>query len=113
MPRSSTSIRPFFTIRRNLWKGSYVCKALPQVVTKCELPKKFHYYARHLILNRICPRDVCPKLLADSSNCVFSCGSLTSAAVSVHYISDAATNFVIGFLLKRFGAKPVLTLGFY
>ncbi|WP_206125374.1 lipoteichoic acid biosynthesis MFS flippase LtaA [Staphylococcus debuckii] len=37
---------------------------------------------------------------------------LTSAAVSVHYISDAATNFVIGFLLKRFGAKPVLTLGF-
>lgn len=37
---------------------------------------------------------------------------VTSAAVSIHYISDAATNFVIGFLLKRFGAKPVLTLGF-
>ncbi|ERS93053.1 MFS transporter [Staphylococcus simulans UMC-CNS-990] len=37
---------------------------------------------------------------------------VTSAAVSIHYISDAATNFVVGFLLKRFGAKPVLTLGF-
>lgn len=37
---------------------------------------------------------------------------VTSAAVSIHYISDAAMNFVVGFLLKRFGVKPVLTLGF-
>ncbi|WP_053021515.1 lipoteichoic acid biosynthesis MFS flippase LtaA [Staphylococcus haemolyticus] len=38
--------------------------------------------------------------------------ALTSAALSIHFISDAATNFVIGFLLKKFGTKLVLTLGF-
>ncbi|WP_191962481.1 lipoteichoic acid biosynthesis MFS flippase LtaA [Staphylococcus auricularis] len=38
--------------------------------------------------------------------------SVTSVAISLHFISDAATNFVIGFLLKRLGAKLVLTLGF-
>ncbi len=37
---------------------------------------------------------------------------VTSAALSIHFISDAATNFVIGFLLKKFGTKIVLTLGF-
>lgn len=38
--------------------------------------------------------------------------AVTSAALSIHFISDAATNFVIGFLLKKFGTKIVLTLGF-
>ena len=38
---------------------------------------------------------------------------ITSTAISIHFIADAATNFVIGFLLKRLGAKLVLTLGFY
>ncbi|UCH99390.1 MFS transporter [Staphylococcus haemolyticus] len=38
--------------------------------------------------------------------------AVTSAALSIHFISDAATNFVIGFLLKKFGTKLVLTLGF-
>ncbi|WP_182739084.1 lipoteichoic acid biosynthesis MFS flippase LtaA [Staphylococcus borealis] len=38
--------------------------------------------------------------------------AVTSAAFSIHFISDAATNFVIGFLLKKFGTKLVLTLGF-
>ncbi|KYH14934.1 lipoteichoic acid biosynthesis MFS flippase LtaA [Staphylococcus kloosii] len=37
---------------------------------------------------------------------------ITSTAISIHFISDAATNFVIGFLLKRFGSKIVLTSGF-
>lgn len=37
---------------------------------------------------------------------------VTSVALSIHFISDAATNFVIGFLLKKFGTKLVLTLGF-
>src|SRR5699024_6571457 len=37
---------------------------------------------------------------------------VTSIAISVHFIADATTNFVIGFLLKRLGAKLVLTLGF-
>lgn len=37
---------------------------------------------------------------------------ITSTAISIHFIADAATNFVIGFLLKRLGAKLVLTLGF-
>jgi len=37
---------------------------------------------------------------------------VTSAALSIHFISDAATNFVIGFLLKKFGTKIVLNLGF-
>lgn len=37
---------------------------------------------------------------------------ITSLAVSVHFISDAVTNFVIGFILKRLGTKVVLTLGF-
>ncbi|OHR83557.1 MFS transporter [Staphylococcus sp. HMSC34C02] len=38
--------------------------------------------------------------------------AVTSAALSIHFISDAATNFVIGFLLKKIGTKLVLTLGF-
>lgn len=38
--------------------------------------------------------------------------AVTSAALSIHFISDASTNFVIGFLLKKFGTKLVLTLGF-
>lgn len=38
--------------------------------------------------------------------------AVTSAALSIHFIFDAATNFVIGFLLKKFGTKLVLTLGF-
>lgn len=37
---------------------------------------------------------------------------ITSTAISIHFISDATTNFVIGFLLKRFGSKIVLTSGF-
>ncbi|OEL03924.1 lipoteichoic acid biosynthesis MFS flippase LtaA [Staphylococcus casei] len=37
---------------------------------------------------------------------------ITSTAISIHFIADAATNFVIGFLLKRLGTKLVLTLGF-
>ena len=39
--------------------------------------------------------------------------AVTSAALSIHFISDAATNFVIGFLFEKFGTKLVLTLGFY
>ncbi|WP_145541474.1 lipoteichoic acid biosynthesis MFS flippase LtaA [Staphylococcus warneri] len=38
--------------------------------------------------------------------------AVTSLAFSIHFIADAATNFVIGFLLKKFGAKLVLTSGF-
>ena len=38
--------------------------------------------------------------------------AVTSAALSIHFISDAATNFVIGVLLKKFGTKIVLNLGF-
>ena len=38
--------------------------------------------------------------------------AVTSAALSIHFISDAATNFVIGFLLKKFGTKIILNLGF-
>lgn len=38
--------------------------------------------------------------------------AVTSAALSIHFISDAATNFVIGFLLKKFETKIVLNLGF-
>ena len=34
--------------------------------------------------------------------------AITSFAFSIHFIADAATNFVIGFLLKKFGAKVVL-----
>lgn len=37
---------------------------------------------------------------------------VTSIAISIHFIADATTNFVIGFLLKRLGTKLVLTLGF-
>ncbi|MFQ3801496.1 MFS transporter [Staphylococcus equorum] len=37
---------------------------------------------------------------------------ITSIAISAHFIADATTNFVIGFLLKRLGTKLVLTLGF-
>ncbi|MDN6698819.1 MAG: MFS transporter [Staphylococcus equorum] len=37
---------------------------------------------------------------------------VTSIAISAHFIADATTNFVIGFLLKRLGTKLVLTLGF-
>ena len=37
---------------------------------------------------------------------------ITSIAISIHFIADATTNFVIGFLLKRLGTKLVLTLGF-
>ena len=39
--------------------------------------------------------------------------AVTSVALSIHFISDAATNFVIGFLLKKFGTKIVLNLGFF
>ncbi|PNZ37975.1 lipoteichoic acid biosynthesis MFS flippase LtaA [Staphylococcus lutrae] len=38
--------------------------------------------------------------------------SITSIAISIHFISDSVTNFVIGFILKRLGPKIVLTLGF-
>ena len=38
--------------------------------------------------------------------------TVTSVALSIHFISDAATNFVIGFLLKKFGTKIILNLGF-
>ncbi|MCU5746006.1 MFS transporter [Staphylococcus sp. SQ8-PEA] len=38
---------------------------------------------------------------------------ITSLAVSVHFIADAVTNFIIGFILKRLGTKIVLTLGFF
>ena len=38
--------------------------------------------------------------------------AVTSAALSIHFIADASTNFVIGFLLK-WGAKLVLTAGFF
>ncbi|WP_186364461.1 lipoteichoic acid biosynthesis MFS flippase LtaA [Staphylococcus hominis] len=38
--------------------------------------------------------------------------AVISVALSIHFISDAATNFVIGFLLKKFGTKIVLNLGF-
>lgn len=38
--------------------------------------------------------------------------AVTSVALSIHFISDAATNFVIGFLLKKFGTKIILNLGF-
>lgn len=37
---------------------------------------------------------------------------ITSAAISIHFVSDALSNFVIGFILKRLGPKIVLTLGF-
>ncbi|XVL28471.1 MFS transporter [Staphylococcus equorum] len=37
---------------------------------------------------------------------------ITSIGISAHFIADATTNFVIGFLLKRLGTKLVLTLGF-
>lgn len=37
---------------------------------------------------------------------------ITSLAISLHFISDALTNFVIGFLLKRFGPTVILTCGF-
>lgn len=37
---------------------------------------------------------------------------ITSLAISLHFISDALTNFVIGFLLKRFGPTVILTSGF-
>lgn len=38
--------------------------------------------------------------------------AITSLAFSIHFIADATTNFVIGFLLKKFGARVVLTSGF-
>ena len=37
--------------------------------------------------------------------------AVTSAALSIHFISDAATNFVI-ISFEKFGTKLVLTLGF-
>ncbi|AVQ34611.1 MFS transporter [Staphylococcus muscae] len=37
---------------------------------------------------------------------------ITSAAISVHFIADAVSNFFIGFILKRWGPRIVLTLGF-
>ncbi|EKU48111.1 lipoteichoic acid biosynthesis MFS flippase LtaA [Staphylococcus massiliensis] len=37
---------------------------------------------------------------------------LTATAISLHFIADAITNFVIGFILKRVGPKWVLTIGF-
>ncbi|QLK85660.1 lipoteichoic acid biosynthesis MFS flippase LtaA [Staphylococcus sp. 17KM0847] len=37
---------------------------------------------------------------------------ITSAAISIHFIADAVSNFFIGFILKRWGPKIVLTLGF-
>lgn len=38
---------------------------------------------------------------------------IVSIAITIHFISDALTNFGIGFLLKRFGTKIVLNLGFF
>lgn len=37
---------------------------------------------------------------------------IVSLAITLHFISDALTNFGIGFMLKRFGTKKVLNLGF-
>ncbi|WP_323702858.1 lipoteichoic acid biosynthesis MFS flippase LtaA [Mammaliicoccus sp. Dog046] len=37
---------------------------------------------------------------------------ITSLAITLHFVSDALTNFVIGFLLKRFGPTIILTCGF-
>nr|WP_263313819.1 MFS transporter [Mammaliicoccus sp. Marseille-Q6498] len=37
---------------------------------------------------------------------------ITSLAISLHFVSDALTNFIIGFLLKRFGPTVILTSGF-
>ncbi|WP_414043588.1 lipoteichoic acid biosynthesis MFS flippase LtaA [Macrococcus sp. EM39E] len=37
---------------------------------------------------------------------------VVSFAITLHFISDALTNFGIGFMLKRFGTKKVLNLGF-
>lgn len=39
--------------------------------------------------------------------------SVTSIAISIHFIADSITNFFVGFVLKRFGAKVVLTSGFF
>ncbi|MCS4486639.1 lipoteichoic acid biosynthesis MFS flippase LtaA [Staphylococcus americanisciuri] len=37
---------------------------------------------------------------------------ITSAAISVHFVADAVSNFLVGFILKRWGPRIVLTLGF-
>ncbi|MFO3702726.1 MFS transporter [Staphylococcus felis] len=37
---------------------------------------------------------------------------ITSAAISIHFVADSISNFVIGFVLKRLGPRIVLTLGF-
>ncbi|MGV3043410.1 lipoteichoic acid biosynthesis MFS flippase LtaA [Staphylococcus rostri] len=37
---------------------------------------------------------------------------ITSAAISVHFVADAISNFFVGFILKRWGPRIVLTLGF-
>ncbi|EGQ4272390.1 MFS transporter [Staphylococcus pseudintermedius] len=39
--------------------------------------------------------------------------SITSIAISIHFIADSITNFFVGFVLKRFGAKVILTSGFF
>ncbi|WP_414047846.1 lipoteichoic acid biosynthesis MFS flippase LtaA [Macrococcus equi] len=38
---------------------------------------------------------------------------IVSVAITLHFISDALTNFGIGFLLKRYGTKIVLNFGFF
>ncbi|MBA8772256.1 MULTISPECIES: lipoteichoic acid biosynthesis MFS flippase LtaA [Staphylococcus] len=38
--------------------------------------------------------------------------SITSIAISIHFISDSISNFFVGFVLKRLGPTIVLTLGF-
>lgn len=37
---------------------------------------------------------------------------ITSIAVSIHFIADSISNFIVGFVLKRLGTKIVLTVGF-
>lgn len=38
---------------------------------------------------------------------------IISACITLHFVSDALTNFGIGFLLKRYGTKKVLNAGFF
>ncbi|WP_198618039.1 lipoteichoic acid biosynthesis MFS flippase LtaA [Staphylococcus canis] len=37
---------------------------------------------------------------------------ITSLAISIHFVADSVSNFVIGFVLKRLGPRIVLVIGF-
>ncbi|RPF57633.1 lipoteichoic acid biosynthesis MFS flippase LtaA [Abyssicoccus albus] len=50
-----------------------------------------------------------PSIPAISNNITVA---IASIAVTIHFISDAGTNMVIGFVMKRIGAKPVLYVSF-